>query len=220
MIMHKILSILFISSIAIGSVQAATTKQQAQYNAEATQKLQQKINFMEDRIELLTPEFLTTINALIDQGADPNIGHTLVFGGEKIFSPLLDELVTGPGLVERYKNLDVALMERVTKNALEHGADPNAQDYRGGYFGKSVLGQAIKRGSPAQVQMLLDYGATLSGIQTRRGDTPEIVLERDIMIGKEALQREKDPSAHLRTQNDIVRMEQILDILKTAAQKK
>jgi hypothetical protein len=230
MVVNRAFSILIISGMAIGSIQAAEVKQPIQYNKEATQKLQEKIHSMETGAQLLTSEFLTIIDKLITEGADPNIGYAVeletydytkdVAGpNKKIFSPLLGYLVIGPALVGLHKNLDLALIETVTKNALKHGADPNTQDDMAGLFGKSVLGEAIHRGSPAQVQMLLDHGATLSGIQTRRGDIPEVVLARDIMILKDALPHEKNPSAYLRTQNDIRRSEQILNILKAAQRK-
>lgn len=226
--MKQVLSIFILAGMAPQFAQAVEVRQPMPYNQEATQKLQKKIDSMEHAIQLLTPEFLTVINDRITQGADPNIGYTAVIplekdggevGNKKIFAPLLCYLVMGPALADLRK-LDLTLIEKVTKNALEHGADPNTQDSLSGRFGKSVLGEAIHRGSPAQVQMLLDYGATLSGVVTRRGDTPEIVLERDIMIAKDALPREKNPSARLRTQNDIRRAEQILDILKKATQQK
>jgi ankyrin repeat protein len=224
--MNKIFSVFILAGIASCSARAAELKKAVQYNHEATQKLQGTINSMAIGIQLLTPELLRAINALIDQGADPNIGHTVELetdvaeSNKKVFSPLLCYLVIGPALVGIYKDLDLALMETVTKNALEHGADPNTQDDMAGYFGTSVLGEAIHRGSPAQVKILLEHGATLSGIRTSRGDTPEVVLARDIMILKDALPHEKNPYARLRAENDITRMEQILDILKTAQQKK
>src|SRR5579863_4848072 len=73
--MNRLFSILVIAGMAIGSSQAAGVKQPIQYNKEATQKLQQKLNSLgsdPDYKVLDNLEFFKAIDQLILQGADPN----------------------------------------------------------------------------------------------------------------------------------------------------
>jgi hypothetical protein len=225
--MQKIFSILVLASVAFCPVQAVRIKPSMKYNKEATQKLQEKLNSIKSDTEVITSDFLKVADQLITQGADPNI-----YGGRGVpaydaiqgfigteYKAFLSYLVSGS---DQIQNPDIALIEKVTKNALDHGANPNA-DVRSGpgpkHGNDTIFGYATIFGLPIQVRLLIEYGADVSAKDADSGETARTILEGIIKREKEELS--DLPQAFMsKQQEDIARMEQIQDILKAAEQKK
>jgi len=198
--MKKIFSVLILVSIAPWPTQAYGVNQSMQYNQEATQKLKSAINALKAEEEVGSIEFLKTVDTLVTQGADPNVGREGAPDGLLIF------LVSAPMF---NKNLDRALQEKVVKNVLEHGANPNISSDRA-----SAMHYAIGAGSSgAVIKLLIEHGVNLSE-KSKFGKTPLEMVESDLQEqkdGLEYLQHKTVPN----TQKNITRMRQILDTIKS-----
>jgi len=215
--MNKIFSILLLAGIIPQFTYTIDTKKRI-YRKEVTQKLQEKLDSVKSDVEIINPDFLRVVDQLITEGADPNISGGVgvpAYHAEHGFiginkNTLLYHLIRG---ADRIHNPDEALIEKVTKNALAHGADPNA-----------VFEAAVVFGLPGQVQSLIEYGADVSSKNPDSDEPALTILERIINREKEEVSQMIANQVHqsfiLKQQADIARMEQIRDILKAAEQKK
>jgi hypothetical protein len=182
-----------------------TAQKTAQYNQEATQKLQAKIDSITNGNGFVVAQVLKTIDELINQGADPNIDHSATMAP---FEPILSYLSVGS------RADDIVLVEKVTENLLERGANPNFKDSAG----NSILQNATLYGTARQVQLLIEYGADVS---VKNGSGKSIMEALDAAIADEKSRLERLTQTMIpRAQDHIKRLEQLLEILKTAEQKK
>src|ERR1700722_12899747 len=209
--MKKILAGILLS-IATLSVQAAEVKQPMQYNQEATQKLQQKLNTLgsdPDKI-LADIEFFKTMDQLILQGADPNTYREHDKDNDKnttatallFAAPLMLKLLG--------KNVDYPLVESMIKHALERGGSMDQKGDRG----DKVLRAVIAYGSANMVKLAIEYGADMTQ-KDEDGDTPLMATEKGIQQLKGGLKELKEV-AQPQLQKDIGRLEQIRQVLNTA----
>lgn len=215
--MNKIFSILLFAGIIPQFTYTIDTKKRI-YRQEATQKLQEKLDTVKSDSDIIKPDFLRVVDQLITEGANPNISGGVgvpAYHAEHGFieinkNTLLYHLVSG---ADRIHNPDEALIEKVTKNALAHRADPN-----------TVFEHAVVFGLPGQVQSLIEYGADVLSKNPDSGETSLTILERIINREKEEISQMVSNQVHQsfisKQQADIARMEQIRDILKAAEQKK
>ena|ERR1700722_11795798 len=200
--MNKILSVLILANITAGTIQAVEVKQSMKYNKEATQQLQEKLNAMKSETEFATAEFLTSVDQLILQGADPNIASQI----DKSVS--LMHLLFGVPILNKQVNLP--MLEDILTNAFKHGAKLDIS----GEVSDNILHYAIFQGSPVMIKIAIASGANASA-KDAQGDTPLTHVERMIKQFDEWPKEEKQ-----KLQDTIHRFKKIRELLKTAEQKK
>lgn len=143
-------ALIFLCSIFVsGAVYAKLIPRK--YNAEATEKLQQKLDKELKSPQDITPVYLKSVDKLMQEGADPNI--ILKSDDSTKSVELIVVLATMPAL-----GVDKDSVEQVVKSALSYGANPNAIEPESG--GKAIFFAAI-HGSLGMVKAFLDHGAVL-----------------------------------------------------------
>jgi hypothetical protein len=120
-----------------------------QYNPEATQKLQEKMNTFEPN--QVDAAYLKDIDQLIKSGANPNVKLKSRSSSETL--DLILMIVSIPFAPDN--KIDFAAVEAVLMSALENGANVSAVDPEG----RTILAYAIEEGSPNMVKLILDHGA-------------------------------------------------------------
>lgn len=122
------------------------------YNDVATRKLQEMLNGMDSPRETFSKtDVLKQVDALIKEGADPNV--SLIQTDETIANFIIKMLVFAPFFNEE---ADAAQLELVLATALEHGANPNV--YNTTNNEPIIFHVALT--SPKMLELFLDYGAS------------------------------------------------------------
>lgn len=218
--MNQIFSTLIFAGIIPWSAQAVEVKQPVQYNPEATQKLQEKINsikFPEEYAKIGSVEFLKSVDELLSQGADPNVTReidkndtlvALLFGVPFVYIYSYDQMHPTTS------TLNFSVLEKTIKYSLERGARLDIQ----GDKGAKNLHLAVTMGTPTMVKLIVDHGVDITQ-KNNEGSTVLTALERDIQETKDELSTMSE-SDRFSVQKNLTRMEQIRDILRTAEQKK
>lgn len=204
-------AIIFILGVCCISESAPQPKKliPRQYNAEATRKLQEKLDSATQESDYVTPEFLNAAKALILEGADPNVKIKNIDQARLIFF-----LVYGPNMGTHIaRKIDYPLLENVIEVALQNGADVSWTDINPGDEGKSLLFYAVQKGSPGMVKLLLDYNAPWN-------PKNEITLGKLDSIPKEYLAIEKRQLEQYKnekipeTEKEIDRLQKIVDVIE------
>ena len=145
------------------------------------------------------------------QGADPNVFRTDPKDPNDKEDTLIALLFASPLFGMFTGSVDFGAVENTIKVALSHGANLGNQ-------GGRILHIAAIAGSPTMVKLAIDHGADMTYKDTE-GDTILQAVEKAIQQLKNEL-----PTASERVrssvQKSLPRLEQILDILKAAGQKK
>lgn len=191
---------------------AAPIQQAIQYNREATQALQNKLNTIQTEEDIANNQILSSIDQLITQGADPNLAPK-----SNPEQPLVILLFTLPAQISNNKNslINEPMIEKIIKNALANGAHMNLDAQKSSQLLTFIMSTAE---SPSFMQLAIDYGASVS-LKMESGDTPLMVAEKTIALNKDTLKRIQDIDIPM-LQKSTLRFEKIRDILKAAEQKK
>jgi hypothetical protein len=167
------------------------------YNAEATNKLRQKLDEEAKSPDDITPAYLQSLKQLIEDGADPNIMLKSSDGTRSM--PFI--LATTP-LPSAKEDIDLKAWEDLLIAALTHGANPNVIEPSSG---NKAIFYTLLKGSPRLVKTFLDHGAMLDlkneqdlkfvqGLQERLQDQKEWLksFKDGIPNKKESIKKEKD----------------------------
>lgn len=123
------------------------------YNAEATNKLRQKLDEEAKSPDDITSTYLQSLKQLIEAGADPNI--ILKSSDGKYSIALILMLMPLPSAKE---DIDLKAWENVLIAALTHGANPNVIEPESG---NKAFFYMLRKGSPRLFKAFLDHGALL-----------------------------------------------------------
>lgn len=202
-------AIIFVLGVSCISGSAQTKKLVPRtYNAEATKKLEDKLDKAQSSDEI-TPAYLKEVDQLIQGGADPNIVLESKEGnGNAEFIVILASL---PAIKS---DIDLAIFEQVIRSALSHGANANAVEKSSG--SKAFFIAAVQ-GHLGIVKAFFDHGAVFDPKnekdQNFMGKVKERLIDRkewlDVML--------RDNS---KTENSIKKTEQLLKILTSRQPKK
>lgn len=205
--MKKMLSILILAGIVPWSA-LAEVKQAIQYNAEATQKLQERLNTITQEKDIATLAMLKSIDQLIAQGANPNTAPE-----RNKEQPLVVLLFMVPYL---NKDINASMVESIIKNALDKGAHLDLQGEKGDQLLRFIITMVE---SPAMVKLAIEYGADFTHKNAQHGNTLLESIDEGIQNMKNSIKRIQEVDLPM-LQKGLQRYDQVRDILKAAAQKK
>ncbi len=195
-------AIIFILGVCCISESAPQQKKliPRQYNAEATQKLQETILTLGSE-DLSKATSLKSLEQLIKDGADPNLIIKTKEGATS--GPLMILLAQ----LSYDSNIDFSVLESLINTALSNGAQADVVDPESG---NTPLFYTIVNGSPGMIKLLLDHGADLYR-KNKHGVGIANYAKEQLDHKKDQFERYKKDIP--RTEKEIERLQKIITIL-------